>query len=289
MECVLGINLLYMKMHSNIPATFDDVVFENRNKLYGAYALRSSYNATLVKALSLSALILGGILFAGTRQWAEKQIVAPIFGETIIEDYFPPAEEEKEVVQPKPDEPQQQPEQQTTTNPVQTTTPDQFSPEGTTEPQIKPKSPIITNFAQTGTITPAAIPLPAGPGGESGTVGTSATTGNTGNGSTEKPVNFAEFNPEFPGGEAAMNKFIIKYLQKDDQWRDMGLSGKVYVQFVVDKDGNVTDVKAVTGTYEGLKKVSERAIKAMPKWKPGRNGDHIVPVILTIPINFIIN
>lgn len=285
---VIKPNYRFMETQIKIPATFDDVVFANRNKLYGAYALRKSYNSNLLKALSISALILLSLVFLSTRQWSDKVITPAVLSETILNDVL--TEDPYEVKQETPDEkPAETPPQQTTTAPVATTTPTEFSPEGTTEPQIKPVTTLVTNFAQTGSNIPTSIILPAGTGGTVGSVGTTASAGTTGTNTGEiDPVIFAEEAPEFPGGEAAMNKFLVKFLQKEDQWRDMGLTGKVYMQFVVDAEGNVTRVKALAGPSETLKKISERAILAMPKWKPGRNGKHNVPVILTIPINFLI-
>lgn len=277
-----------METQIKIPATFDDVVFANRNKLYGAYALRKSYNSNLLKALSISALILLSLVFVSTRQWSNKVITPAVLTETILDNVI--TEDPYEVKQETPAEkPAETAPQQTTTTPAASKTPDEYAPNGSETPQIKPVTTTVSNINQAGlAITPAII-LPAGPGGTAGPVGTTTTSGTTGANTGEiDPVIFAEEAPEFPGGEAAMNKFLVKFLQKEDQWRDMGLSGKVYMQFVVDADGNVTRVKALAGPSETLKKISERAILAMPKWKPGRNGKHNVPVILTVPINFLI-
>jgi protein TonB len=92
--------------------------------------------------------------------------------------------------------------------------------------------------------------------------------------------------PKFPGGEAAMMNFISKEAKKNSQWADMGLSGTIYVQFIVNADGNVSNVEAVRGSYDLLKKTAVNAVKSMPKWTPGMQDGHAVPVILVVPISF---
>jgi len=270
-----------MKTPNNIPSSFDDVVFENRNKLYGAYALRRSYNGNLLKAVLISSLILLLLLLLATRKWTQEQLVIiKQKADSIFVD-LPPTDPYKEkiaVVKPQPTKSQR--------NNTATQTPEEFSPEGKLEQQI------IKPHIQLGVANKAGLEGPGVVPGDWEGPGDGGETTNAGTGTgveTSAPVRIVEENPEFPGGIDAMTKYLVKYLQKDDTWREMGLSGKVYVDFVVDNQGNIVEVKAISGPYELLKKTSERAIKSMPKWKPGRQNGHAVPVILTIPISFVIN
>ncbi len=263
-----------MKTQSNIPSSFDDVVFENRNKLYGAYALRRSYNGSLLKAVLISSLILAVVLFLATRKWTQDQITAISvqLDSTVVEMFD--EKPYKPVAEVKPEPARSHSASQALPT---------YSVDGQrAEQQLNPNIPIGPKD-RPGDPDPGMDPDWKEPGDEGG--GGPIVTTTT---ETSTPLRIVEENPEFPGGLDAMSKFLVKYLQKDDAWREMGLSGKVYVDFVVDKQGNVVDVKALNGPYELLKKTSERAIKAMPKWKPGRQNGHDVSVILTIPISFVI-
>ena len=105
---------------------------------------------------------------------------------------------------------------------------------------------------------------------------------------TEEPIfdGVAETMPEFPGGERAMMNFIIKNIQYPSTAIEEGISGKVYIRFVVDKDGSITDVKVVRGVSTALDKEAIRVIKMMPKWIPGTQLGKPVRVMFTLPINF---
>jgi len=100
----------------------------------------------------------------------------------------------------------------------------------------------------------------------------------------ENPYNFAEINPEFPGGNAAMSAFIGKEFSYPEYSREMGEQGTVYVEFVVQKNGQLDDIKIVKGVSKHLDAEVVRVIKAMPKWKPGQQDGVPVNVRFTIPI-----
>lgn len=105
---------------------------------------------------------------------------------------------------------------------------------------------------------------------------------------TEEPIfdGVAETMPEFPGGEQAMMKFIIKNIEYPTIAQENGISGKVFIRFVVDKDGSITDVKTVRGISSELDNEAIRVIKMMPKWTPGTQLGKPVRVMFTLPINF---
>jgi protein TonB len=98
-----------------------------------------------------------------------------------------------------------------------------------------------------------------------------------------------EQEPTFPGGPDAFNKFLsntIKYPAVD---RENNVTGKVYVSFVVEKDGSLTDIKAIRGPSETEKDEAIRGLKKSPKWKPGIQNGRPVRVLYTIPVNFTLN
>ena len=102
-------------------------------------------------------------------------------------------------------------------------------------------------------------------------------------------LDFAEEDPEFPGGEAAMNRFIQDNVLYPQDAIEKGEQGIVYVQFVVRKNGDIKDVEIVRGVSASLDKEAARVIKKMPRWKPGKQNDEFVNVRFTIPINFRLN
>lgn len=95
-----------------------------------------------------------------------------------------------------------------------------------------------------------------------------------------------EDQPEFPGGEAALYKYIGENIDYPSQARRMGIEGRVYVQFVVDADGSITQVQAVRGIGAGCDEEAVRVVKSMPKWNPGRQRGRAVRVKMIVPINF---
>ncbi len=108
---------------------------------------------------------------------------------------------------------------------------------------------------------------------------------------TEEVINFyvIEEKPEFPGGEAAMFQWISKNIKYPEIAKENGIQGKVFVQFVIGKDGKVTDVQVVRGVDPSLDKEAVRVILSMPAWKPGKQRGKPVRVSFQLPINFKLN
>lgn len=101
-----------------------------------------------------------------------------------------------------------------------------------------------------------------------------------------EPIIHAQFMPQFPGGEADMYKYIydnIKYPAVD---QEMGIQGKVTVRFVVSKTGDITDIQLLKGISPTCDKEAIRVLKSMPRWIPGKNNGVAVPVYFTMPIVF---
>ena len=98
--------------------------------------------------------------------------------------------------------------------------------------------------------------------------------------------NIVEQMPEFPGGEQAMMKFVAENVKYPQEAKDKNISGRVFVSFVVEKDGSVSNVKVLRGIGGGCDEEAARVISAMPKWKPGKQKGEPVRVSYQIPINF---
>jgi periplasmic protein TonB len=92
--------------------------------------------------------------------------------------------------------------------------------------------------------------------------------------------------PEFPGGELALRQFIANSIKYPVIAQENGIQGRVYVQFVVDADGSVSDPRIARGVDPSLDKEALRVVSLLPKWKPGRQRGKPVRVSYTVPINF---
>lgn len=92
--------------------------------------------------------------------------------------------------------------------------------------------------------------------------------------------------PEFPGGEAALHGYLQKNIKYPPVARENGISGTVYVNFVVTETGAITDIKILRGIGGGCDEEAVRVIKAMPSWKPGKQRGKAVKVSFNCPINF---
>ncbi len=102
----------------------------------------------------------------------------------------------------------------------------------------------------------------------------------------EEVFTIVEDQPEFPGGIAAFYKYVGDNMDYPSQARRMGIEGRVYVQFVVDKDGTVTEVKAVKGIGAGCDEEAEKVLRQSPKFKPGKQRGRAVKVRMVLPIIF---
>jgi protein TonB len=92
--------------------------------------------------------------------------------------------------------------------------------------------------------------------------------------------------PEFPGGEMALRTYIANQIKYPVIAQENGIQGKVYVTFVVGKDGSVSNASIARGVDPSLDKEALRVIGTLPKWKPGKQRGKPVNVSYTVPINF---
>ncbi len=254
----------------------NEIVFENRNKEYGAYQIRRNYNNTMVIALGIT---ISTFLFAvsipkvlellGKLQVAEVERVIPL--DEIALD-VPPVDPNEPPPPPPPPPP-----------PVQSTV--QFTPPvideeavEETPPPIQETETTISTTTQTGTGDNNEIVIP-----------------DEGTGTVVEPVKeeiftIVEQMPEFPGGEGELMKYVQKNIVYPAIEKDAGISGTAYVTFVVDKDGNINDVKILRGVAGGpnCDKEAMRVVKSMPPWKPGKQNGRSVSVQYNLPIKFVL-
>lgn len=95
-----------------------------------------------------------------------------------------------------------------------------------------------------------------------------------------------ETAPSFPGGDGARMKFLQENIKYPQMARESGIQGTVYVTFVVERNGSVTDVKILRGIGGGCDEEAVRVVKNMPKWEPGKQRGKPVRVQFNMPIKF---
>ena len=95
-----------------------------------------------------------------------------------------------------------------------------------------------------------------------------------------------EVQPEFPGGQQAMLQWINNHMQYPQAALDQGIQGRVYVQFVVEKNGSLTNIKVLRNVDTSLSNEAIRLVQTMPRWTPGYKDGQPVRCQVTIPITF---
>lgn len=259
-----------------------DILFEGRNKDYGAYSLRRNYNGRLIKALS--AMLLLVLLFFGGYYWLNNKAVEKI---------FLPSHDSEEVVvkvlemnEPKPLKPLQQPPKKVATikNVVPVIVPDnqKADPPPPVEELLKDNAAISTETREGEAPVETTSPSLAAATGGTGTAPVETTPPVE----EDRVLPVAEKMPEFPGGQEALRRFLGRHLRVPEEVVEPGQRVKVPVRFIVNKDGHLSGVEFMAVADEAFKKEILRVVAKMPRWTPGSQGGKTVSVYCTIPIIF---
>lgn len=104
----------------------------------------------------------------------------------------------------------------------------------------------------------------------------------------EAPIPIVEIMPVFPGGEKAMQRFLNENLRYPPAARAAGISGTVFLTFVVERDGRITEIAVLRGVEGGCTEEAIRVINLMPPWNPGIQSGRTVRVRFNMPIKFIL-
>jgi protein TonB len=95
-----------------------------------------------------------------------------------------------------------------------------------------------------------------------------------------------ESMPEYPGGEAALYKFLAENIKYPQMAKESGIQGRVFVTFVVERNGGVTDVRVLRGIGGGCDEEAIRVVQSMPSWTPGKQRGKSVRVQYNLPVKF---
>ncbi|KQW97785.1 energy transducer TonB [Flavobacterium sp. Root420] len=265
---------------SNIYETsWTDLVFENKNKEYGAYQLRQENSKTTITALFMGLLLLASLGTASMliSKFGTQGVVET---EPIIPEPFVVTEFHDQPVIPKTEETIAPPQQSAATPPATST--QLVNPVVTRADQATPEviAPNTDNAPAVDNVTPGTGStvnvLPSNGGGE-GTIPTDAGTSN--------PVNAAVLDkmPEFPGGMAKFYTYVGNNFHKPELDAEKTL--KVYVSFVIERDGSITDITVLKDPGYGLGKEAIRVLKSIKaKWTPGILNGKTVRTAYNLPI-----
>jgi len=246
-----------------------EIVFEGRNKLYGAYELRKTNGKT-----TLRSLIIGGVIFIFLVSIPVLANLIPDSSDDAVLDQkittvkLPPKEKPKENLPPPPPPPPK-------------------------VDQVKFVKPVVAKAEEVTEEPPKVEEI------KDKKIGTETIKGDpdaelsvepVGNGPSQVVeednaiYNTAgiEVKPDFPGGLEKFYKFVGKNFQVPEE---EGLKGKVFVTFVVEKDGSLTDIKVIRDIGYGTGKEAIRVLKSCPKWNPGEQNGKKVRVLYSLPIS----
>ncbi|HTR30877.1 MAG TPA: TonB family protein [Puia sp.] len=265
-----------MELNQIKDAHFLDILFEGRNKEYGAYVLRKTYNRRMVKSMVVMGSVVAMICVGGAVTGFGKGVkVRPI--EIADDTLISVNPHEKEVIIPPV--PKVQPQVATIRMTMVKIVPDEQ-----VKPDEKPPENDAANEVHIGTETKAGD-LPGdivGPPSNGTTAGVIAAPKKE-----EEAFIPIEKEAEFPGGAQAWARFLGKTLRYPEEALNMEVEGTVMVQFVVDADGNVSEVQAVSGPEKGgLREEAVRVIKKSGKWVPALQNGRYVKAYRRQPIIF---
>lgn len=278
-----------MDANKILSADLIDLVFEGRNKSYGAYELRKQYNTRLKKALLITAsaaLLLLLLSFLSSLDLIGKK-GAVVIKEVQLEEIEQPQNEPPPPPPPKPPEPPKVEMAKFTPPKV---VKDEEVKEEEKPPEIeKLEDTKIGTFNQEGTKDEGIIAPPVEDKG--GVIAAPKED------DSDKVFQKVEIDAEFPGGIAGWTRYVTRQIERNiDELQDDGRSGTVVILFIVDKEGLVSEVRALPCGEAGvarclppnskLAEIAVNAIRKGPKWKPAVQNGRNVKAYRRQPVTF---
>lgn len=263
-----------------------DIVFQGRNKVYGAYQLRRSTGKRNIWAMvfvaAVAAVTYLGLAAYNSYQAAQKAKFEAEMEASLIETKKE-AKVEKKIETPKVEQVQKVEKVKSSiafTPPV-IKKDSEVKPEEEmkTQDELKETKTAIGAFdvkgndESGGTVLKAVeeIATPEPPKQEA---------------EQNKVFDVVEQQPQFPGGMGALNQWLGSNIKYPAMAAENGIEGRVIVQFVVERDGSVSGVHVVRGVDSSLDKEATRVVAQMPKWIPGKQNGSAVRVKYTVPVTF---
>lgn len=263
-----------MDVNKIMSADFLDILFDGRNKEYGAYELRRSYNKRLTVAIT-AMILIALMIFLGSviSKEAEKNKKAKMEVQDVkLEEVKEQPKNEPPPPPPPPKMPEPPKIEITKFTPPKIVK-DEEVKEDEKPPEIdKIEEAKIGTINQEGTKDDGIVAPPVESKGTGDVVAPKAVEEDY-----DKVFTKVENPAEFPGGPDAWRRYLERNLQYPDNAQENGTQGVVRVQFIVDKEGNISEVQALNDPGDGLAEEAVRIIKKGPKWTPAeQNGRKVI-------------
>jgi protein TonB len=245
--------------------SFNELVFENKNKSYGAYSLRRDHGNTVAKSMMITlgaiTLLISFILFNKPEDIKKLSIDANI--SPLICDWH-------EIVLPKPEKPAEPVQKKEPVLPEKTDAVNFKADDTKQDPDIKPVDlmNVGAKKVDSGSVNHDPGPI------EPVIVGKAV--------SNKEEIIVTEM-PEFQGD---LYKFMRDHIRYPEFARTNGTEGTVGLSFVIEKDGSIGDIKVLGRVADGCTEEAIRVVKLMPNWKPGKNHGELVRVRYNLPVKF---
>lgn len=272
-----------MKQIDLISSEWLELVFDGRNKEYGAYVLRQQAGKRNVLAIiSLSALVaIVSALFFGI-QASDKYLGGAKYDEVITLVNLPEKNQAKVEHFERPKEPERVIEN--LRNSIKFTAPRIIKDDEVREEEMMRSQDELNQS------TTAIAAVTVTNGSDNGEVARLADViaqiEPKHEEMEEKPRDIVEQMPMFPGGNEELLKYLGKNLKYPVICQEMSIQGRVVCSFVVEKDGSITDIKVIRSIDPNLDKEAVRVLKSMPKWIAGRQNGRPVRVKYNVPVAF---
>ncbi len=256
-----------MAKEKNKAPAFDDIVFENRNKEYGAYRLRKKYNRNVIIALIIGIVIMS------------TAIITPYLNAKAAENRAKKTERQVEIKMENLDQP---------TETVAPPPPPPPPPEDVVQ-QSRYVPPVVVDSVkpeetvQLMTADQAQVEVQNEEVVEEVQVVAEEVQENV---DEAEPFVVVEEMPMFPGGEPALLAYIAEHTQYPEVAKENNIQGKVIVRFCVTSKGGVDKVSILKSVDPELDAEAIRVVQSLPAFKPGKQGGKPVPVWYMVPINF---
>jgi len=258
-----------------IQASLLDILFENRNKAYGAYALRKTYNHRMQWSLGICLGIALLLVMLNFIKGGHKIINEPTTDSVFLTTIEIPKDKPKDIERPRPQKTVQPQVAQIQNTPIKIV-----------DNNVKVNVPTNEDLQKALTSTKTTDGLP--PDGTPQKIiepVTGTDNGNTNKPEPEKPV-LPSFSAKFPGGNDALAEFLKRYLVTPDEL-EADQKKTVLVRFMVDEDGSISKAEIVQSGGNSFDKEVLRVIRKMPKWIPAQQNGLKVSSYFTQSVTFI--
>ncbi len=268
-----------MEKADTIALSLTDLVFEHRNKSYGAYELRTIHKKYLQKATVIGVTAFGLILAVlwNAFAYSSSDIIEETGPVVLTNVPEPPAVEPPPTLPPPP---APKPIASAAWMEMQVVTEEEATP----QEDLTKNEDLVDKIISTVNVDGDA---PDGDNLDLG-VGTKTSVEELFEKTDNEIFVTAEQMPQFPGGQEALIKFLSSNLHFPNSAQQKGISGVVYVSFVISSKGEVTDIQLAKGIDADCDKEALRVIGKMPNWKPGKQNGRNVSVRYSLPLRFAI-